>query len=312
MWGSRTFLMTILTCAVIAPLSVASSTRIGILGYASFLSFTVMLLLCALAAVEYWKLPCGPRTCQPVALATPGLGTVLALPTLSFAFVCHTAFLPVLRELSEADHIGRSRRPPWRRSVVGHVAIGLAGAMYLWTATFGYLTFGGGVAGDIFVSYAEVIPVGDAFVTVVRFCFVLSILTTVPLMLFPLRRAIIALFSPDAAESVPLNVGLSAIEVTALLGLAIQVPGIKIVLQLAGATSAVMLVFLMPSTFFLRCMPDAPAPTRVACKALFCLGVGVCVLSFGALALTIAEGHNPAGANATDPNHPDAPSLAQT
>ena len=197
MRDSRTFLMTILTCAVIAPLSVASSTRIGVLGYASFLSFTVMLLLCALAAVEFWKLPCGPRTCQPVVLATPGLGTVLALPTLSFAFVCHTAFLPVLqlvelrpvgrprpsrppeasrgsgrsyapqsaasaawklaaapaahlsslprqgastfdeqvlRELSEADHIGRSRRPPWRRSVVGHVAIGLAGAMYLQTA----------------------------------------------------------------------------------------------------------------------------------------------------------------------------------
>ena len=103
-----------------------------------------------------------------------------------------------------------------------------------------------------------------AITIVVRFCFVLSILTTVPLMLFPLRRAIFALFSPDAAESVPLNVGLSAIEVTALLGLAIQVPGIKIVLQLAGATSAGRRPRALrgPGTSVPTHRPDAPPPSR--------------------------------------------------
>ena len=301
LWEDRTFLLCLLTAAIISPLALASSRKIGVLAYCSLLSFCVMVLLCVLSTVEYAALPCASHVVPE--MATPGLHTALALPTLSFSFVCHTAFLPVLRELGEADDLGRATRPPWRRSIVGHAAIALAGCMYMWAATMGYLTFGRATEGDIFLNYADEVPAHDPFVTLVRCGFLLSVLCTVPMLLLPLRRAWLQLLRPSATESLPINILLSAVIVIGLLGIAIVVPDIKIVLRLSGATSSVMLVFLLPPTFFLRCVPDASRSARLSAKALFCLGVVLSLLSFVALGIQ----PNSSGASSLPPSAP--PSL---
>ena len=62
---------------------------------------------------------------------------------------------------------------------MGHVAISLAGCLYLWAATFGYLTFGNNVDGDLWNSFADVAP-GDPYITAIRTAFLLAILCTVP------------------------------------------------------------------------------------------------------------------------------------
>ena len=189
----RALLMALFVLGVSMPL--ACSPKLGLLGYTSFLCFLVMLNLCVLAFVEHARLCLGGSSsssssstvaddhlyfsaaaydgaggnhtggggggelCPAIALATPGLGVARALPTLCFSFVCHTTYLPVLDELTGADALGRSRRPAWRVATVGHVAIGLAGCLYMWAAVFGYLTFGESVQGDLWLSYAAAVPV---------------------------------------------------------------------------------------------------------------------------------------------------------
>ena len=55
----------------------------------------------------------------------------------------------------------------------------------------------------------------------------------------------------------------------------------------AGASSSVMLVFILPSSIFLRTVPDLGASRRTtaAAKLLFVLGIGVAATAFTALAI---------------------------
>jgi len=170
---------------------------------------------------------------------------------------------------------------------VGRVAITLAGSLYLWAASFGYLTFGDKVDGDLWLSYSSVAP-GDSYITAVRTAFLLAILCTIPLIFFPMRKAITMLIcGPDAPFSWPRHLALTAALLPALLGIAILVPSIKEVFSIVGATSSVMLVFLLPSSIFLRTVPhhDGAACVRAAARTLFVLGVAVAATAFTALAI---------------------------
>jgi hypothetical protein len=59
--------------------------------------------------------------------------------------------------------------------------------MYAWVAIFGYITFGASTEEELWTSYQRTTPPSDAFVAIVRMGFFVSILCTVPLVLFPLR-----------------------------------------------------------------------------------------------------------------------------
>lgn len=315
----RALLMAIFVLGLSLPL--ACLPKLGLLGYSSFFCFCVMLNLCILTAVEHAKLcgaseddgngtssldllswqqtsmaeadaapPSAPdagEICPAIELAKPGLGIARALPTLCFSFVCHTAFLPVLDELTAADKIGRTRRPGWRIATVGHCAITLAGCLYMWAAVFGYLTFGEHVKGDLWLSYADVAP-GDPYVTAIRTAFLLGIICTIPLIFFPMRKTVTMLFwGADAPFSWPRHLLLTVCILPCYLGVAILVPSIKRVFSVVGASSSVMLVFLLPSSIFLRCVPvqDSSRAMRLGVKLLFVAGIGVAATAFTALAI---------------------------
>ena len=206
-WRSRDFLMAVGAAVFILPL--ACTRQIGFLGYASFASFAVMVCLAALAAVEFARIPCSAGRMRRTRRSPPrrrrrahvaavrrararrrvwarhGARAADALLLL----LCHTAFLPVLDELAAADALGRTARAAGRSAATAHVAIGLSGAIYLWTALWGYFTFGENVQSELWLSYNEAVP-GDPLVTAVRFGFCISILCTVPLILFPMRKAL--------------------------------------------------------------------------------------------------------------------------
>ena len=229
----------------------------------------------------------GGEICPAIELARPGLGIARALPTLCFSFVCHTAFLPVLDELTAADKIGRTRRPGWRVATVGHCAIFLAGCLYMWAAVFGYLTFGEHVKGDLWLSYTDVAP-SDPYVTAIRTAFLLGIICTIPLIFFPMRKTVTMLFwGADAPFSWRRHLLLTFGIMPCYLGVAILVPSITKVFSVVGASSSVMLVFLLPSSIFLRCVPaqDSSRALRLVVKLLFVAGIGVAATAFTALAL---------------------------
>lgn len=128
----RWVLMLVPSVVVIFPL--ACLRTIGALGYASLASFAVMFLLSVMAAARFQLTNCDAITgdpllagmhppCEGISLMRFGTHTVTALPTFCFSFVCHTAFLPVLSELREADSLARSVRRAGRSETAAHVAI---------------------------------------------------------------------------------------------------------------------------------------------------------------------------------------------
>lgn len=138
----RWVLMLVPSVVIIFPLSCLRS--IGALGYASLASFFVMFLLAVMVAARFRSPSCDAITgdpslagmhppCEDLALARFGTHTVTALPTLCFSFVCHTAFLPVLSELREADSLARSVRNAGRSQTAAHVAIWCARRGQLFT-----------------------------------------------------------------------------------------------------------------------------------------------------------------------------------
>lgn len=79
----------------------------------------------------------------------------------------------------------------------------LAGAMYAWVAAFGYLTFGSTMEEELWASYQRATSRSDALVGTVRLGFFVSILCTVPLILFPLRMCAAAAEAKGGEEEGP-------------------------------------------------------------------------------------------------------------
>ena len=76
-----------------------------------------------------------------------------------------------------------------------------------------------------------------------------------PLILFPFRKAFNELTGWDKRDfSWARHIGITAVMLTAKLLLAIVLPGIKVVFSVVGATSSVMLIFVLPASIYLRCV----------------------------------------------------------
>ena len=125
-------------------------------------------------------------------------------------------------------------------------------------------------------------------VTAVRFGFCISILCTVPLILFPMRKALTELLFAGKPFSWARHLALTAVLLAAKTGLAIALPGIHVVFAVVGATSSVMLVFVLPSTIYLHCVPadGRSRCTAAAARALLVLVVAAAALAIGAFVVT--------------------------
>jgi hypothetical protein len=109
-FANRTFIMATVSALVILPL--VSLRHISALGYSSGLSIFIMVVFAAASGSISTSVPCplpadrlpsGSPTSQQCA-AEPvsiGIDTFYVIPSIAFAFVCHTALLPVYTELKD-------------------------------------------------------------------------------------------------------------------------------------------------------------------------------------------------------------------
>uniref|UniRef100_A0A8C6XKD4 Solute carrier family 38 member 5 n=1 Tax=Naja naja TaxID=35670 RepID=A0A8C6XKD4_NAJNA len=179
--------------------------------------------------------------------------TAYAIPILAFAFVCHPEVLPIYTEL---------RRPSKRRmQSVANVSILAMFSMYLLTAIFGYLTFYGNVEAEMLHTYIRVDPL-DKLILCVRLAVLLAVTLTVPVVLFPIRRAIQQLLFPKKDFSWIRHVIIAFCLLFIVNLLVIFVPNIKDIFGVIGATSAPSLIFILPSIFYIRIIPNEKEPLR--------------------------------------------------
>uniref|UniRef100_A0A8C2BVK0 Solute carrier family 38 member 3a n=1 Tax=Cyprinus carpio TaxID=7962 RepID=A0A8C2BVK0_CYPCA len=187
------------------------------------------------------------------------LFTAYTVPILAFAFVCHPEVLPIYTEL----------RNPTKTKMqhVSNISIGVMYIMYLLAALFGYLTFVDKVEAELLHTYSRIDPY-DTLILCVRVAVLTAVTLTVPIVLFPVRRAIQQLFFPNKTFWWPRHIAIAVTLLSLINLLVIFAPNILGIFGVIGATSAPCLIFIFPAVFYIRIVPKEEEPLRSAPKII--------------------------------------------
>lgn len=264
------YLIIIVSVVIILPLALMK--QLGYLGYTSGFSLSCMVFFlisvifkkssidCPLESSYYnsTDIPDHHSTnvtddfCEPK-LFTINSQTAYTIPILAFAFVCHPEVLPIYTELRDATKK--------RMQTVANISILAMFVMYLLTALFGYLTFYGAVEPELLHTYNRVDPL-DVLVLCVRLAVLVAVTLTVPVVLFPIRRAMLQILFPEKPFHWARHIAIAVFLIFVVNLLVIFVPSIRDIFGLIGATSAPSLIFILPSIFYIRIVPEDQEPFR--------------------------------------------------
>lgn len=297
------YLVLIVTAGIILPLSLFKN--LGYLGYTSGLSLLCMVFFVIVVIIKKFQIPC-PLPVDENALnetrskvlnstvqqfnhknsstvdysedvCTPkyfvfNSQTVYAVPILTFAFVCHPAILPMYDELKD-----RSRRKMQRVANVSFLSMFI---MYLLAALFGYLTFNARVESELLHTYA-IIYKFDVVLLIVRLAVLTAVTLTVPVVLFPIRTSVNQLLWPSKEFS---WIRHTLITLTLLAGtnaLVIFVPTIRDIFGFIGASAAAMLIFILPSAFYIKLVKKESMKSvqKIGATAFLILGIIMMIVS---------------------------------
>uniref|UniRef100_A0AAR2J8Q8 Amino acid transporter transmembrane domain-containing protein n=1 Tax=Pygocentrus nattereri TaxID=42514 RepID=A0AAR2J8Q8_PYGNA len=260
------YLVMIVSVCIILPLALMK--QLGYLGYTSGFSLSCMVFF--LISVIYKKFqvkcPFGEFDNRTLDLNN---STAYTIPILAFAFVCHPEVLPIYTEL----------RNPTKKKMqhVSNISIAVMYVMYFLAALFGYLTFYDNVEAELLHTYSKVDRY-DTLILCVRVAVLTAVTLTVPIVLFPVRRAIQQLFFPNKTFWWPRHIAIAIILLTTINMLVIFAPNILGIFGVIGATSAPCLIFIFPAVFYIRIIPKEEEPMRSAPKILAACFAGLGVL----------------------------------
>ncbi|XP_047459595.1 sodium-coupled neutral amino acid transporter 3-like [Mugil cephalus] len=268
------YLIIIVTICIIFPL--AMMKHLGYLGYTSGFSLSCMVFFLSAVIYKRFNIPCPlevfgnysmntttTTTITTTATTTTTDDTCVAkfftinqetaytIPILAFAFVCHPEVLPIYTEL---------KNPTKRRmQFIGNVSILGMFVMYFFTAIFGYLTFYKNTEAELLHTYSKVDPM-DTLILCVRLAVLVAVTLTVPVVLFPIRRALLQLLFPGKPFHWLRHVIIAACLLFCVNLLVILVPNIRDIFGIIGATTAPTLIFILPGLFYIRIVPIDQEP----------------------------------------------------
>uniref|UniRef100_A0A3Q0SQM9 Sodium-coupled neutral amino acid symporter 2 n=1 Tax=Amphilophus citrinellus TaxID=61819 RepID=A0A3Q0SQM9_AMPCI len=292
------YLVLLVSLCVILPLSLLRN--LGYLGYTSGLSLLCMVFFLIVVIIKKFQIPCPlPSHNQTVSL---GLNvshadnstdedacrpkyfvinskTVYAVPIITFAFVCHPAILPMYDELKD-----RSRK---KMQGVANVSFLAMFIMYLLAALFGYLTFNENVGDELLHTYTKVYKF-DVVLLIVRLAVLTAVTLTVPVVLFPIRTSINHLLCPNKDFSWIRHTVITVVLLAGTNTLVILVPTIRDIFGFIGSSAAAMLIFILPSAFYIRLVKKEPMMSVQKLGATGFLVCGILVM-IGSMTLIILD-----------------------
>uniref|UniRef100_A0A8C5EBC2 Sodium-coupled neutral amino acid transporter 3-like n=1 Tax=Gouania willdenowi TaxID=441366 RepID=A0A8C5EBC2_GOUWI len=234
--------------------------HLGYLGYTSGFSLSCMVFFLSAVSqnLELYHIFCWPhqhctaKHSEYLFFSTGGKGQqAYTIPILAFAFVCHPEVLPIYTELSN---------PTKRRMQnIGNVSILGMFIMYFFTATFGYLTFYENTEAELLHTYSKVDPL-DTLILCVRLAVLVAVTLTVPVVLFPIRRALLQLLFPGKPFNWLRHIAIAVSLLICVNLLVIFVPNIRDIFGFTGATTAPTLIFILPGLFYIRIIPTEREP----------------------------------------------------
>uniref|UniRef100_G1SNC3 Solute carrier family 38 member 1 n=1 Tax=Oryctolagus cuniculus TaxID=9986 RepID=G1SNC3_RABIT len=246
------------------------------LGYTSGFSLSCMVFFLIVVIYKKFQIPCGgpelnatvnanltdTEACTP-RYVTFNSKTVYALPTIAFAFVCHPSVLPIYSELKD-----RSQK---KMQMVSNISFFAMFVMYFLTAIFGYLTFYENVQSDLLHKYQSK---DDVLILTVRLAVIVAVILTVPVLFFTVRSSLFEL-AKKTKFNLCRHVLVTLVLLVVINLLVIFIPSMKDIFGVVGVTSANMLIFILPSSLYLKITSqDEDKGTQRIWAALF-LGLGV-------------------------------------
>ncbi|KAM9823570.1 sodium-coupled neutral amino acid symporter 2 [Neosynchiropus ocellatus] len=262
------YLVLMVSLFIILPLSLLKN--LGYLGYTSGLSLLCMVFFLIVVIIKKFQIPCPlpedihalnetlksnintsvvnstavdySDACTPKYFVFNSQ-TVYAVPILTFAFVCHPAILPMYEELKD-----RSRR---KMQGVANVSFLAMFIMYLLAALFGYLTFNIHVEPELLHTYSKVYKF-DVLLLIVRLAVLTAVTLTVPVVLFPIRTSVNQLLCASKDFSWVRHTIITIVLLAGTNALVIFVPTIRDIFGFIGASAAAMLIFILPSAFYIK------------------------------------------------------------
>uniref|UniRef100_A0AAQ6AE77 Amino acid transporter transmembrane domain-containing protein n=1 Tax=Amphiprion ocellaris TaxID=80972 RepID=A0AAQ6AE77_AMPOC len=258
------YLVIMVSASVILPLALMK--QLGYLGYTSGFSLSCMVLI-------YF----GMSSCianNRVTHLCASSQTAYTIPILAFAFVCHPEVLPIYTEL---------RNPTQKKmQKVSNLSILVMYTMYFLAALFGYLTFYDNVEPELLHTYSRIDPY-DTLILCVRVAVLTAVTLTVPIVLFPVRRAIQQMIFPTKSFNWLRHISIALVLLTFINMLVIFAPNILGIFGIIGATSAPCLIFIFPAVFYIRIVPKEDEPMtstpKILAACFAALGVSFMVMS---------------------------------
>ncbi|XP_071331248.1 sodium-coupled neutral amino acid transporter 3-like isoform X2 [Trachinotus anak] len=256
------YLIIIVTVCIILPLALMK--HLGYLGYTSGFSLSCMVFFLSVVIYKKFNIACplevfgnysvnaaAPEDTCTAKFFTINQETAYTIPILAFAFVCHPEVLPIYTEL---------RNPTKRRMQnIGNVSILGMFIMYFFTAIFGYLTFYENTEAELLHTYSKV-DLLDTLILCVRLAVLVAVTLTVPVVLFPIRRALLQLLFPGKPFHWLRHIAIALCLLFAVNLLVILVPNIRDIFGIIGATTAPSLIFILPGLFYIRIIPTDEEP----------------------------------------------------
>lgn len=265
-------MVVMVTFGIILPLCLLKN--LGYLGYTSGFSLSCMVFFLIVVIYKKFQIPCplpqlnstisanSTSTCTPK-YVTFNSKTVYALPTIAFAFVCHPSVLPIYSELKD--------RTQKKMQMVSNISFFAMFVMYFLTAIFGYLTFYDTVQSDLLHKYQSK---NDILILTVRLAVIVAVILTVPVLFFTVRSSLFEL-AKKTKFNLCRHILVTIMLLIILNLLVIFIPTMKDIFGVVGVTSANMLIFILPSSLYLKITSqDGDKGTQRIWAALF-LSLGV-------------------------------------
>lgn len=302
------YLVILVSVMIILPLSLLKN--LGYLGYTSGFSLLCMVFFLIVVIYKTFQIPCplpndiinmtvNHTVAHNSSVCTPkyfvfNSQTVYAVPILTFAFVCHPAILPMYEELKD-----RSRK---KMQGVANVSFLAMFIMYLLAALFGYLTFNDAVESELLHTYSKVYKF-DVVLLIVRLAVLTAVTFTVPVVLFPIRTSVNQLLCASKEFSWLRHTIITIILLGCVNVLVIFVPTIRDIFGFIGASAAAMLIFILPSAFYIKLVKKESMMSVQKIGACVFLASGFLVM-FGCMTLIILDWiHNAGGSEANGDGH---------
>ncbi|KAM6096471.1 sodium-coupled neutral amino acid symporter 2 isoform 2-T2 [Chlamydotis macqueenii] len=295
------YLVLLVSVILILPLSLLKN--LGYLGYTSGFSLLCMVFFLIVVIWKMFQIPCpmdndimnmtlinvtlaplvdenitSDDMCKPKYFIFNSQ-TVYAVPILTFSFVCHPAILPIYEELKS-----RSRKRMMNVSYVSFFAMFL---MYLLAALFGYLTFYGNVEPELLHTYSAYLG-ADILLLIVRLAVLMAVTLTVPVVIFPIRSSITQLLWAGKEFKWWRHCSITVALLAFTNVLVIFVPTIRDIFGFIGASAAAMLIFILPSAFYIKLVKKEPMKSvqKIGAALFFLSGILVMI---GCMTLIILD-----------------------